>query len=100
MRPAVDFRVGIDKVVERLGAHPGERKITTDGEEDAVLVVGAEKVLSPARVLVSLGSIEREPPVPVQVELHPAVVPTDLAMSPMPWKREPHLESSGDPQDP
>ena len=100
MRPAVDFRVGVDEVIERLGAHPGERKITTDCEENAVLVVGAEKVLSPTRVLMSLGCIEREPPVPVQVELYPAVVPADLAIAPTAWKRKPDLESRGDSQRP
>src|SRR5213593_47869 len=80
--PSVHLDVGIDEIVQRLACLRGiELQVPPRRELHAVLVVGAEEVIALVRVLGCLGRVHRHPAVPLQIELRPAVVASDLALA-------------------
>src|SRR5689334_14037226 len=93
---AVHFRIRVDEKVERVACLPwGERQVAPDGELDAVLVVRAEEVFAPGRVLRRLRRVNRHPADPFGVELRPAMIAADLAGAAVGGQREAYGEARG-----
>ena len=84
----------IDEVVERITVLCGfERDVTADGELDPILRQVAEVIRFEIGMLVGFGNVGWNPSVAVDVELGPAVVPSDLALSPIRWQWKTDLET-------
>src|ERR1700674_1000913 len=76
---AVDFRVGVDEIVERIAfLIRGQADVAAVGKENAVNIVGAEEIIVLGGIFPGFRGVYGNPSRAVEIKLGPAVVAGDV----------------------